>query len=619
MEQPSSTPAPSSCSSSLPSSPLSTSARFSSSSSSPVPGTLHTRVRTKSVSAVTAIVHRQQPAQKVDSAVTPFNMQQPWADERAKVAAKSEISPPTSPKQQAVSGGLQGEDLIEPLQETNNSFHVVRRQSSRWDLDDNTTTTSDSCNNDNLSSTKTTSSDSSDNSSGLDSHSLSHSHLRSHSHSHSHSHATSLSHPNSPYTHHARPLSRSSSHSSAELDATGSEFLISHSNQPALSSCSSAGSVTSSASSSSTSLSSVSSKTSISHLASLAPLSSSLADNQNTQQHQNNNDVVSLAKIDTEKSSELFHIDTPPSSHVPSPSSPSYPALKETLSHGTTVASTTTTTTARSVRSRAPYHCTQKSIPQIVREISDLVDGRDKTIKVVQYFAKTILWLFLSNPVRYEILATRLKALAKQFSTTRKVLRLGHFVDPMATVLTMAVTLRASLRKHGVRQMVDKAPSQTWKNTVRDRLGSLNSVLGFCQDISDDIYCLGVIGVLDRSFTDKAEPWSNRLWMAGVSIDLHENLQSIRDVRKQIKALEMKKPSNDSDSEEELKAWSAQHTKLTTKVHWLQVTTVKLGGDFLFCAYDNLHCSFSDGFQAVAGLVSGIAGAYKFVGKVMES
>ncbi|KAG0322822.1 hypothetical protein BGZ99_003134 [Dissophora globulifera] len=507
MEQPSSPPAPSSCSSSLPSSPLSTSARFSSSSSSPVPGTLHTRVRTKSVSAVTAIVHRQPPAQKVDSAVTPFNMQQPWADERAKVAAKSEISPPTSPKQQAVSGGLQGEDLIEPLQETNNSFHVVRRQSSRWDLDDNTATTSDSCNNDSLSSTKTTSSDSSDISS---------------------------------------------------------------------------------------------------------------ADNQNTQQHQNNNGVVSLAKIDTEKSSELFHIDTPPSSHVPSPSSPSYPALKETLSHGTTVA-TTTTTTARSVRTRAPYHCTQKSIPQIIREISDLVDGRDKTIKVVQYFAKTILWLFLSNPVRYEILATRLKALAKQFSTTRKMLRLGHFIDPMATVLTMAVTLRAGLRKHGVRQMMDKTPSQTWKNTVRDRLGSLNSVLGFCQDISDDIYCLGVIGVLDRSFTDKAEPWSNRLWMAGVSIDLHENLQSIRDVRKQIKALEMKKPSNDSDNEEELKAWSAQHTKLTTKVHWLQVTTVKLGGDFLFCAYDNLHCSFSDGFQAVAGLVSGIAGAYKFVGKVMES
>lgn len=40
---------------------------------------------------------------------------------------------------------------------------------------------------------------------------------------------------------------------------------------------------------------------------------------------------------------------------------------------------------------------------------------------------------------------------------------------------------------------------------------------------------------------------------------------------------------------------------------------------FLCLAYDNLHCSFSDGFQAVIGLTSGLAGAYKFIGKVMES
>ncbi|KAF9277470.1 hypothetical protein BGZ68_009260 [Mortierella alpina] len=266
---------------------------------------------------------------------------------------------------------------------------------------------------------------------------------------------------------------------------------------------------------------------------------------------------------------------------------------------------------------RAPFHCTKKSIPQIVREISDVVDGRDKTIKVVQYFCKVFLWVFLSNPKQYAVLAARMKALAKQFSTTRKVLRLGHFIDPMASVLTLAVTLRANLRKNGLRRTLDKAPSQDWRNTLRDRLGSLNNVLGFVQDISDDIYCLGVIGVLDRSFTDKAEPWSNRLWMVGVSIDLHENLQTIRDVRRQIKAVEQNLTLGGSDEDEE--AWRAQYTKLSTKLHWLQVTTVKLGGDFLFCGYDNLHCTFSDGFQAVSGFISGLAGAYKYVGKIMES
>ena len=298
---------------------------------------------------------------------------------------------------------------------------------------------------------------------------------------------------------------------------------------------------------------------------------------------------------------------------------------------------------------------TTKSTTQIIREISDLVDGRDKTIKVIQYFAKVIIWLFLSNPKQYKVLADRVKALTKQFSNTRKVLRLGHFVDPLATVLHLCATLSMNYRRQGsLAAVMRKSHDQTWRSTVRDRLGMLNSVLGFCQDISDDIYCLGVIGVLDRSFADKAEPWSNRLWMVGVSIDLHENLQSIMDVRRQIKTLENSKIEDTTAEHEESRR--VKLTQLGNKLHWLQVTTVKLGGDFLFCGefsilfylislvifaavyefkfshyrylcryllknlgYDNLHCSFSDGFQAVSGLASGIAGAYKFVGKLMEA
>ncbi|KAF9328615.1 Peroxisomal membrane protein PMP27 [Podila minutissima] len=249
-----------------------------------------------------------------------------------------------------------------------------------------------------------------------------------------------------------------------------------------------------------------------------------------------------------------------------------------------------------------------KTATQIIREISDLVDGRDKTVKVIQYFAKVFLWLFLSNPKQSELLASRIKALAKQFSTTRKVLRLGHFIDPMATVLHMGAVLVHNVQKQGWKSTLARKPDASWRNTVRERLGDMNNAIGFVQDISDDIYCLGVIGVLDRSFADKAEPWSNRLWMVGVSIDLHENLQSIWDVKQQIKALQ---------GEDEKVV--AQRAKLENKLHWLQVTTVKLSGDFLFCAYDNLHCSFSDGFQAVTGFISGLAGAYKFVGKLVEA
>ncbi|KAF9907387.1 hypothetical protein EC991_010947 [Linnemannia zychae] len=523
-----------------------------------------TRARTASVSAAAAIVHSftaEHPSSLLGDTPTtpasPFHLH-PWSTERAKVAAESEISPPISPKQHATLGP-QADDFLEPLQESNSSF-----SNSYFHSDSN-----------NSQSTAVLT-------------------------------ARRLSRTNSGLLH-------VSNSTPSTFEPVSAAILLSHStgSSSAVSSSFSSSYSSPSANSSSTSLSSIS----LPH------------------QNKHSSSSLSFEPLETEEASRLFLIDTPPSSHATSPSSESYPTLKglpaSLLSTATTkaIATTTTSTTTTAThkkKTRAPYHCTSKSVGQIIREISDAVDGRDKTIKVIQYFAKVFLWLFLSNPKQYAVLATRLKALAKQFSNTRKVLRLTHFIDPLASVLTLAVTLRSNVRKHGLRRTLDKEPSQGWGHAVRDRLGHLNTVLGFVQDIADDIYCLGVIGVLDRSFSDKAEPWSNRLWMVGVTIDLHENLQTIRDVRKQIKALDAQIASftvttNGGEKDaEQLKAHQAQKVKLTTKLHWLKVTTVKLGGDFLFCGYDNLHCSFSDGFQAVTGFISGLAGAYKYVGKVME-
>ncbi|KAF8938150.1 Peroxisomal membrane protein PMP27 [Haplosporangium gracile] len=542
-----------------------------------------TQARTASVSAAAAIVHSststsspsaESPLFLDDSATptpttaNPFHLH-PWSTERAKVAAETEISPPISPKQHATLGS-QSDDFLEPLQESNSSFNTA-------------------------------------------------SHLLQYDNDTHHHH-----HPNSPYFHNHNDSQSTTAHIARRLSRTAS-LHVSNSNSNLLSTLEpvSAAILFSHSTGSSSAVSSASSSYS-----SASANSSSTSLSSVSLPHQNKSSSLSFEPLETGEASRLFLIDTPPSSHATSPSSESYPILKGQpailLSKATTTSTTSTTTTItpvtlkKTTTTRAPYHCTSKSVGQIIREISDVVDGRDKTIKVIQYFAKVFLWLFLSNPKQYAVLTTRLKALAKQFSTTRKVLRLGHFIDPMASVLTLAVALRSNLRKQGLRWTLDKAPSQKWGNTLRDRLGHLNTVLGFVQDISDDIYCLGVIGVLDKNFADKAEPWSNRLWMVGVTIDLHENLQTIRDVRKQIKALEAQMAIEGGQDAERDISCQAQHLKLTTKLHWLKVTTVKLGGDFLFCGYDNLHCSFSDGFQAVTGFISGLAGAYKYVGKIME-
>ncbi|KAF9974984.1 hypothetical protein BGZ73_001477 [Actinomortierella ambigua] len=312
------------------------------------------------------------------------------------------------------------------------------------------------------------------------------------------------------------------------------------------------------------------------------------------------------------------HLDTPPSSDVASPTSPSL-RDKETWAPSETPDSVESPTLPAPVLEPLispipPTPVTPATKPsisyrKILRRISDEVDGRDKTVKVIQYFAKVFLWLFLADSKRYKVLAMRVKALAKQFSTTRKVLRLGHFVDPLAAVLLLYKTTRAKIREQGLRQTVLAKPKdETWRDVTRSRLGDLCTVLGFVQDIADDLYCLGSIGVLDKVWADKSEPWSIYLWMVGVTIDLHENLQSIYDARKQLKRIVAEKGTE-----------SPEYAKQARKIHWLQVTTVKLGGDFLFCGYDALHCSFSDGFQAVTGLASGLAGAYKYLGKLIES
>ncbi|KAG0041673.1 hypothetical protein BGZ83_001459 [Gryganskiella cystojenkinii] len=527
------------------------------------------RARTTSFSATAAVVHSpdSNSTQHQPSALEHHQMH-PWPSERAKVAAESSLSPPVSPKQNAMAAGQV--EFVEPLQQSNN-VHPHRHEpwvgasTDNSDSSSNTSSDNDSSNDDN-------------------------------------------NHHQSSYTHRLR------SRSISNIESRPTSFASSSSYTSAVSL-----SIASSASSSSTSLSSTLASDAV--CSSSSPSSSAVVTKPSSD-HYHSPTTTSRLQIDLEKT-EMFLIDTPPSSHATSPSSPSsssksFPLPPSTASQPCIQPSKVTA--HKDIQRQQQKKKTAKSTTQIIREISDLVDGRDKTIKIIQYFAKVVLWLFLSNPTQYKVLADRIKALAKQFSTTRKVLRLGHFVDPMATVLHLCATLSMNCKRYGsLAAAIRKPQNQTWRTTVRDRLGMLNSVLGFCQDISDDIYCLGVIGVLDRSFSDKAEPWSNRLWMIGVSIDLHENLQSIMDVRRQIKALENSCNIGKEGTVEGEESRRVKLAQLGNKLHWLQVTTVKLGGDFLFCGYDNLHCSFSDGFQAVSGLTSGIAGAYKFVGKLMES
>jgi hypothetical protein len=132
------------------------------------------------------------------------------------------------------------------------------------------------------------------------------------------------------------------------------------------------------------------------------------------------------------------------------------------------------------------------------------------------------------------------------------MLRLGHWLEPLHALSTRPKT----------------------------QLELLNTVLGLLNDVSDDVYCLSKIGLIDGVYGKIAEPWSNRLWMSTILLDMQELVH--------------------------------QHsiTKGEER-YWIRIILTKLFGDLMFCAYDMYKWEFSEAWPIGTGMASGVLGAYK--------
>lgn len=199
-----------------------------------------------------------------------------------------------------------------------------------------------------------------------------------------------------------------------------------------------------------------------------------------------------------------------------------------------------------------------------------LSDGRDKTFKLLQYSLKLALILRLIR--RRSPLEQHVKAAVSSFSTTRKMLRLGHWLEPWH-----ALSLLLS------------SPS-TKPLSLDQALAMLNLVLGLLNDLVDDCYCLARIKALPESWGHRVEPWSNRLWLATIVLDLRENNLSLI--------------ACDDEKQHQANRF------------WLHVTRMKLIMDLLFCSYDVFYLNWHDGWQTGTGLLSGMMSAYKLWDKI---
>lgn len=259
-----------------------------------------------------------------------------------------------------------------------------------------------------------------------------------------------------------------------------------------------------------------------------------------------------------------------------------------------------------------------KSALAIFRQLLLVADGRDKTLKVIQYFVKILFWAHLSQrKKRYPLLYQRLSALASNFSTTRKIIRLGHVVEPYSTFLTYA---------NGEKTFHPDA-------ALRDKLlfytGAISAIFNITNDLVDDAYCLGRIGAFDLSIAKITEPISARLWFTCIWIDMYENLlqswglwEEMEDWKRRLKnsngmgvASPVSLRSFQEWDEVEIDKWD----KIKEKMFWLNFSLVKLTLDAGFCSCDIYQWRSSEGIQAWTGFLSAVMSGYKLWYKCSRS
>lgn len=206
----------------------------------------------------------------------------------------------------------------------------------------------------------------------------------------------------------------------------------------------------------------------------------------------------------------------------------------------------------------------------ILHKILLLNDGRDKLLKVAQYFSKSFIWIQKSQ-------SKSLAQLVYHLSMARKAIRLAHFLDPLFDLI----------------EALGSKPT-----TLEEKLKPMGSFFGIINDISDDIICFGKMGVFDKKWVTRFTPLSDRLWFMTIFIDLHAAVLSVLRIEKAASL-----PEKASDQ------------AIKQKLLLARVSVIKLLGDLLFCWIDVFKLDVSDGFQSLAGLLTGSLGTFKLIKK----
>ncbi|KXS16599.1 hypothetical protein M427DRAFT_144677 [Gonapodya prolifera JEL478] len=251
----------------------------------------------------------------------------------------------------------------------------------------------------------------------------------------------------------------------------------------------------------------------------------------------------------------------------------------------------------------------------LTKKVQSRTDGRDVLLKVPQYLAGTLLYLASQLGVPKPENQGRLNNLKSNFSVARRIIRLGHVVQPLSTVVDVV----RDLLKH--REEVVKLEHPKSGEDFARLFALFQVFLAIANDVCDDLGTLSSIGVLPSKYA-VADYYGVRLWATGNLIDQFETYEATVRLQTRIQILKEKGETKKArDLSGQLFMTRALQVQLFADAVWLATDiNPELVGKVLTTFFPEIKPrDHIGGVAAVAGLVSGLIGLHRTYTRALEA
>ncbi|KAI9046256.1 PEX11 family protein [Aspergillus affinis] len=203
--------------------------------------------------------------------------------------------------------------------------------------------------------------------------------------------------------------------------------------------------------------------------------------------------------------------------------------------------------------------------------------GRDKILRTLQYFSRFYAW-YLYRTNRPQASIDPYNAVKKQFGTTRKILRIGKFIEHLKAA---AVALD------------NKGPVDPVLRYL-----AVGRQLGYAGYLTlDSIQVIDVIGIRKLASAKRLSDNAYRCWLAGLVCSSIASVYTIWRLQEKSKTIDLKEGEGVVEAKKLQKERSTARTQLISDVCDLAIPASTLG-----------LISLDDGLVGIAGTISSLIG-----------